>query len=109
MSYFAEIDEGNTVLRVLLGDDSAQNEGYDWFVENLGGTWVQAYSDGSIRKNFPSIGHSYDPDLDAFIPLKPYDSWLLDEETCTWQAPTPRPEGAYFWNEETLSWEEIPV
>ena len=109
MSYFAEIDENSIVTRVLVGDPDLPNESYDWFVENLGGTWVQAYSDGSIRKNFASAGFSYDLERDAFIPPKPFESWVIDEETCTWQAPSPKPEGNYSWNEETVSWEEMPV
>ena len=109
MSHFAEIDENNIVLRVLVGDNNASNEGYDWFVQNLGGTWIQTSYNGNIRKNYAGIGFSYDTERDAFIPPKPYDSWLLDEETCNWTAPTPKPEGPAIWNEETLSWEEVVI
>jgi hypothetical protein len=110
MSHFAEIDENNIVLRVLVGDNNAPNEGYDWFVENLGGTWVQTSYNATIRKNFAGPGFYYDEELDAFIPPKPFDSWLLDEETCRWEAPIPYPADGkpYGWNEETLSWIEIP-
>ena len=99
MSHFAEIDNNNKVIRVLVGDNSMPNEGYDWFVENLGGTWIQTSYNGNIRKNFAGIGYTYNQDLDAFISPKPYPSWLLDETTCQWQSPTPRPidEKMYQW------------
>jgi hypothetical protein len=109
MSYFAEIDENNIVLRVLVGDNDYPNEGYDWFVENLGGTWIQTSYNGNIRKNFAGVGFSYDPELDAFIPLKPYESWTLDEDTCNWTAPTPYPtdDKLYTWDEASQTWSEI--
>lgn len=109
MSHFAELDENNVVLRVLVGDNNMPNEGYDWFVENLGGTWVQTSYNGNIRKNFAGIGYTYDADRDAFIPPKPFESWTLNEDTCLWQAPTPYPQDGriYIWDEETTSWTEI--
>ena len=109
MSHFAELDENNVVLRVLVGDNNMPNEGYDWFVENLGGTWVQTSYNGNIRKNFAGIGYTYDADRDAFIPPKPFESWTLNETTCLWQAPTPYPQDGriYIWDEETTSWTEI--
>lgn len=109
MSHFAEVDENNIVLRVLVGDNNMPNEGYDWFVENLGGKWVQTSYSGSIRKNFAGIGYTYDEERDAFIPPKPFDSWTLNETTCRWQAPTPYPQDGriYEWNEETTSWDEV--
>jgi hypothetical protein len=109
MSHFAEVDENNIVLRVLVGDNNMPNEGYDWFVENLGGTWVQTSYSGSIRKNFAGIGYKYDEERDAFIPPKPFDSWTLNETTCRWQAPTPYPQDGriYEWNEDNLAWDEV--
>jgi hypothetical protein len=106
MSHFAEIDENNVVLRVLVGDNSAPNEGYDWFVENLGGRWVQTSYSSSFRKNYAGIGYTYDEELDAFIPPKPFESWVLNEETCQWQAPVPYPDDSLFysWNEQELAW-----
>tara|TARA_R110000868_G_scaffold51881_4_gene164336 strand:+ start:1215 stop:1562 length:348 start_codon:yes stop_codon:yes gene_type:complete len=113
MSNFAEIDENNIVLRVLVGDNNAPNEGYDWFVENLGGTWVQTSYNGTMRKNFAGIGFSYDLERDAFISPKPFDSWVLDEETCQWDAPIPYPEDgtSYIWDEEAVDWiaEQLPA
>jgi hypothetical protein len=106
MAHFAEI-ENNSVIRVLVTDNNAPNEGYDWLVENLGGTWIQTSYNGNIRKNFAGIGYTYDAERDAFIAPKPFDSWLLDEATCKWQAPTPYPTDGftYFWNESDLAWE----
>ena len=109
MSHFAEIDENNVVLRVLVGDNDMPNEGYDWFVENLGGIWIKTSYNGNIRKNYAGIGYTYDEELDAFIPPKPFDSWTLNETTCLWQAPTPYPQDGrvYRWDEESLTWVEI--
>ncbi len=109
MSHFAELDENNVVLRVLVGDNNMPNEGYDWFVENLGGRWVQTSYNGNIRKNFAGIGYTYDEDRDAFIPPKPFDSWTLNETTCRWQAPVPYPQDGriYRWDEDSLTWIEV--
>ena len=108
MSHFAEIDDNNVVIRVLVGDNDLPNEGYDWFVENLGGRWVQTSYNATIRKNFAATGYTYDPERDAFISPKPYPSWLLNEETCQWQAPVSRPiEGNYRWDEASVNWVEV--
>jgi hypothetical protein len=85
MSHFAELDENNIVVRVLVGDNAMPNEGYDWFVENLGGRWVQTSYNGNFRKNYAGIGYTYDESRDAFIPIKPAEGeWILDEDTCRW-------------------------
>jgi hypothetical protein len=89
MSHWAEIDENNTVLRVLVGDnnDPAGDEGYQWLLDNLGGNWIKTSYNGNIRKNYAGIGYSYDEDRDAFIAPKPDchpDLVTLDEETCRW-------------------------
>jgi hypothetical protein len=107
MSHFAELDENNIVIRVLVGDNNLPNEGYDWFIENLGGTWVQTSYNANFRKNYAGLGFTYDSERDAFIPPKPFESWTLDEDTCLWQAPTPYPTDGftYTWNEAELAWE----
>ena len=109
MAHFAELDENNIVLRVLVTDNDYPNEGYDWLVETLGGTWVQTSYNATIRKNFASVGFTYDAERDAFIPPKPFESWLLDEETCLWEAPTPYPsdDKIYTWDEEAQTWSEV--
>ena len=108
MSHWAEIDENNIVLRVTVGDnnDPAGDEGYQWLVDNLGGTWIKTSYNNKIRKQYAGIGYSYDPIADVFITPQPYASWSLDENF-NWQAPTPRPtEGFWYWDEDSLSWLE---
>jgi hypothetical protein len=111
MAHWAEIDENNVVLRVTVGDNNDPNgdEGYQWLIDNLGGTWIKTSYNGNIRKNFAGIGYKYDAGRDAFIPLKTFESWVLNEETCIWEAPSTRPNDGkeYAWNEENLSWVEI--
>ena len=111
ISHFAELDENNIVLRVLVGDDSLPNEGYDWFVENLGGRWIQTSYSAKIRKNYAGVGFRYDEELDAFIPPQPFLSWTLNEETAQWMSPTPFPQDGrkYNWDEETLTWKEVEI
>jgi hypothetical protein len=92
MSHWAEIDENKTVLRVLVGDnnDPAGDEGYQWLINNLGGTWVKTSYNGNIRKNYAGIGYTYDSERDAFIAPKPEchpDAVTFDEETCRWSCP----------------------
>jgi hypothetical protein len=108
VSHFAEIDNNNIVTRVLVGNNDFPNEGYDWFVENLGGTWIKTSYNANIRKNFAGIGYTYDEGRDAFIPPKPYESWLLNEYTCQWEAPTAYPTDGklYTWDEDSQEWIE---
>jgi hypothetical protein len=88
MSHWAEIDKNNIVLRVTVGDnnDPAGDEGYQWLIDNLGGTWVQTSYNGNIRKNFAGTGYTYDATRDAFIPPKVncHPGEALDETTCRW-------------------------
>jgi hypothetical protein len=108
MSHFAEIDDNNIVLRVLVGDNNAQNEGLDWFLENLGGRWIKTSYNGNFRKRFAGIGMTYNEELDAFVMPQLFDSWTLNQETADWEPPVAMPtEGFWEWNEDTLSWTEI--
>ena len=111
MAHWAELDNNNKVIRITVGDNEDPNgdEGYQWLIDNLGGTWVKTSYNHNIRKNYAIIGGTYDDERDAFIALQPYPSWTLNEETCRWQAPTPIPteEGNWMWVEEDLSW-QIP-
>lgn len=98
MIYAAEITD-NVVHRVLVVESME-------FAQSLGGTWLQTYKDGT-RKHFAGIGFTYDARLDAFIPPSPYPSWLLDEATCTWEAPVPMPPGGpWVWDEDYEEWVE---
>ena len=108
MSHFAEIDENNIVTRVLVGDNNAPNEGLDWFVERLGGRWIQTSYNSNFRKSFAAVGYFYDEERDAFIPPKPFASWSLDEETGTWVAPIQFPQDGkmYDWDESVVNWVE---
>ena len=121
MAHWAELDENNIVTRVLVGSNEDPDEGYQWLIDNLGGTWVKTsyntqggvHSLGGtpLRKNYAGIGYSYDTDRDAFIPPKPFNSWLLNEDTCLWEAPTPYPTDGemYRWVEEDLNWQLVTV
>jgi hypothetical protein len=89
MSHWAEIDDNNVVLRVLVGDnnDPAGDEGYSWLINNLGGTWIKTSYNGNIRKNYAGVGYTYDEVKDAFIAPKPNNATGFDEETCQWIVP----------------------
>jgi hypothetical protein len=106
MAHFAEIDESNLVIRVLVTDNNELNEGYDWLIQTFGGKWVKTSYNSNIRKNFAGIGFTYDEALDAFLPPKPFESWVLDEATCQWQAPISYPTDGftYYWDESSVSW-----
>jgi hypothetical protein len=113
MSHWAEIDENSIVLRVLVGDNNDPNgdEGYQWLLDNLGGTWIKCSYNRNIRKNFPGAGYYFDAERDAFIIPKPFNSWILNEETCQWEPPTPYPtdDNLYRWVEDDLNWQVIPT
>ena len=110
MSHWAEIDNDNKVIRVLVGDnnDPAGDEGYQWLIDNLGGTWVQTSYNGNMRYNYAGVGFTYDVEKDAFIPPQPFASWILNNDTCLWESPTPMPTDGkgYNWDEEQLQWIE---
>lgn len=111
MAHWAEIDANNVVLRVTVGSNDDPDEGYQWLIDNLGGTWVKTSYNATIRKNFAGVGFTYDQTRDAFIPPKPFVSWVLDEATCRWEAPTPYPTNGkiYEWDEATVSWVEAKL
>lgn len=85
MAHWAELDKNNNVIRVIVGDNTMPNEGYDWIIDNLGGRWIQTSYNNNFRKNFAGIGFTYDEQKDAFIPPQPDPSWVLNEETCRWE------------------------
>ena len=111
MAVFAKLDENSIVTEVhMLSDDVAVTEkaGIDFLKQLLGSdtNWKQTIKDGT-RKNYAGIGMKYDETRDAFIPRKFTDSWVLNEDTCRWEAPIPKPDDGkeYIWNESTLSWD----
>lgn len=106
MAYFAEIENG-IVKRVIVADQEFIDSG------KVGDskTWVETSTDGSIRKNYAGIGYIYDKNLDAFIPPKPYTSWVLDKEKGQYKAPKDSPKDGkdYCWNESTKEWKEFKL
>ena len=111
MAHAAEVDGNNTVVRVLVVPDEQEHRIQDYLANELGlgGTWVQTSYNARIRKNYAGIGYTYDAQRDAFIAPKPYESWLLNEDTCQWEAPVPYPTDGvmYQWDEETTDWKAI--
>jgi hypothetical protein len=88
MSHWAEINENNIVIRVLVGDNNEPDEG-EAFMNSLGGTWVKTSYNGTIRKNFAGIGYTYDSSRNAFIPPACHTTAVLDEVTCLWTCEEP--------------------
>jgi hypothetical protein len=114
MAHYAFLDENSIVTEVIVGiDETELIEGKDpetWYGEFRGQRCVRTSYNANIRKHYAGIGFTYDEALDAFIPPKPYNSWVLNEETYLWEAPVPRPiEGRYNWDENSLSWVEVTV
>ena len=109
MSHFAEIDLDNKVTRVLVGDnnDPAGDEGYQWLIDNLGGTWIKTSYNNNIRGTYAGIGYAYNAAEDIFITPQPYPSWVRTGSF--WNAPIPMPtDGArYSWDEEAGNWDAI--
>jgi len=111
MAHYAFLDQNNIVTEVIVGiDETELIEGLDpetWYGNFKGQVCKRTSYNGNIRKNYAGIGFTFDFDLDAFIPPKPFQSWILQESTCQWQAPEPYPTDgfSYFWNEAELAWE----
>ena len=119
MAHFVRIENGVVVQGIVVSDkDTADEHGVEKedigiaFCSNLlGGTWKQTSYNARIRKNYAGIGYTYDETLDAFIPPKPFASWLLDTDKAQWKAPVNMPidDKRYTWDEATTSWVEVPV
>lgn len=118
MAHFAELDNNDVVLRVIVvsNADTSTPDGTE--VESIGvafcqrlfgGNWKQTSYNGNFRKRYAGIGYTYSTSLDAFIPPKPYPSWVLNNTTADWEAPVPYPTDGkvYFWDEGTLSWQLV--
>jgi hypothetical protein len=108
MAHWAEIDENNIVTRVTVGDNNSPDEGYQWLIDNLGGTWVKTSYNNNIRGVYAGIGYSYNSDEDIFVSPQPFPSWIRSGSF--WNPPTPMPEDdkRYIWDEESISWIEQP-
>lgn len=127
MAHYALLDENNIVTKVIVGRDEVTNDPdappeminyWEEYYGDLNGKTCKRTSyntlegehlDGGIpyRKNYAGIGYTYDSTRDAFIPPKPYNSWTLNESTCSWQPPIAQPQSSneiYGWDEDTLSW-----
>lgn len=125
MAHFAEIDENNVVVRVIVIPDEEEHRGQDFCAVDLGlgGTWLktsyntfggQHRTGGTpYRLNFAVPGGIYVPELDGFIEPKPYPSWILDETTGLWIAPIPKPadeeDATFVWDESIVNWKPIPL
>ena len=129
MAHFAELDENDTVLRVIVVSDEDAIDGEVFCNNLLSGSWKQTSyntrggvhyepdtqtpdSGTAFRKNYAGIGYTFDEGRDAFIAAKPYPSWTLDENTCYWESPVlkplTKPGGYYKWDEPTVNWVFIP-
>jgi hypothetical protein len=121
MAHYAFLDDNNVVTEVIVGKNEGE-EGINWELKygafrnqvckrTSYNTQGGVHSEGGtpFRKNYAGIGYTYDQSRDAFIPPKPFNSWVLNDTTCLWDPPTPMPEDGklYVWNEETTSWQEV--
>lgn len=99
MSHFAELDDCNTVTRVIVAEQD--------IIATLPGRWVQTSYHGSIRKQFAGVGYRYDEAADVFVSPQPFPSWTLDDRH-DWQPPVPRPDGErWVWSEEDKAWAQL--
>jgi hypothetical protein len=110
MAHYAFLDNNNIVTEVIVGvDENELIEGKDpetWYGELKNQRCLRTSYNGNIRKNYAGPGSTYDPFRDAFVPMKRYNSWVLDEETCQWIPPVAYPEDGlpYIWDESAVEW-----
>jgi hypothetical protein len=122
MAYFAKLGTGNIVEQVISINNSVITDSNGVEQEKLGvdfinklyntrDVWKQTSYNNNIRKNYAGIGYTYDQTRDAFIAPKPFNSWVLNEDTCLWNAPVAMPinDNRYTWNESTLTWDIVEV
>lgn len=116
MSHFAQINQDNVVVQVIVVEQDVIDTGIfgdpaAWIQTSYNTHAGQHQLGGTpLRKNYAGIGYTYDVSRDAFIPPQPFPSWSVNEDTCLWEAPTPMPTdgGLYTWNEDTTTWDAIP-
>jgi hypothetical protein len=117
MAHYAFLDSNNIVTEVIVGKDETDTT-HDWeqfYGEFRGQVCKRTSYNGNIRKNYAGIGFTYDAQRDAFIPPKPFNSWVLNETTCRWDAPVAMPSNAgqgdppkmYTWDENTVNWVSV--
>lgn len=124
MAHFAKLNQDNLVIDVvvvandvLLDSNNEEQEqlGIDFLNSTFGEyNWKQTSFNGSFRKNYAGVGYSFNEDLNAFIPEKPFNSWILNKNTCQWDSPKPRPSETlpsvgYMWDESDQEWIEITL
>jgi hypothetical protein len=124
MAHFAQLDENNVVTQVIVvsnnelldaNGEEREELGVGFCQRLFGGNWKQTSYNHNFRKRYAGIGYTYNAELDAFVPPKPFASWVLDTEEALWKAPVDMPTDAgqgdppkmYTWNEETTSWQEV--
>jgi hypothetical protein len=125
MAHFAEIDENNIVIRVVVVLDEEEHRGHEFLSQDLGlgGTWLKTSYNTFVGKhtlggtpyrlNYASPGGIYDPETDSFYHPQPFPSFILDKTTGTWSAPIPKPDDTedvfYIWDEENVNWKAVEV
>ena len=122
MAYFAKLGTGNIVQQVISINNAVITDANGIEKEQLGvdfinklyntrDVWKQTSYNNNFRKNYAGIGYQYDQQRDAFIAPKPFNSWILNEDTCRWEAPVAKPQddNKYTWNESTLTWDIVEV
>lgn len=120
MAHFAKLNAQNIVVHVITAGNEYEDSGEELYASILGGKWKRTsyntiagnhrLGGTPFRKNYAGIGYSYDENLDAFIPPKPYQSWILNKDTCTWDPPIEYPIDGndYYWDETQLNWVQVP-
>ena len=115
MAHYAFLDNDNIVTEVIVGIDETEliedKDPEEWYGEFRGQTCKRTSYNGNYRKNYAGMGYKYDEALDAFVPPKPYESWILNEDTALWEAPVSYPTDGekYSWNEEDGSWDVVII
>jgi len=119
MAHFAELDETNTVKQVIVVHNNellvdgieSETKGIEFCQSLFGDNWIQTSYNATIRKNYAGTGMIYNSVRDAFIPPKPFESWVLNEDTCQWETPLAYPTDGkeYIWDEPTINWIEVPT
>jgi hypothetical protein len=113
MAHYAFLNDNNIVTEVIVGiDETELIEGLhpeEWYGNFRGQVCKRTSYNNNIRKNYAGIGYTYDEERDAFIPPIPYSKWILNEDTCQWEAPIPYPTDGlmYIWNDNKSEWEEV--